>query len=62
MAKVIPPAADEVRNLVSVDLANLNQMMNDAKIPHIQPPSFGGGGGRRGGDDADADDPDRMDP
>ena len=61
LAKRIPPAADEVRNLVTVDLAALNVMMNDAKIPHIQPPAGGGGGGgRRGGDDDednDGDDP-----
>ncbi len=63
LSKRIPPAADEVRNLVTVDLAALNTMMNDAKIPHIQPPTAGpGGGGRRGGDDDDMDDPDRIDP
>ncbi|MEP6787667.1 MAG: hypothetical protein ABJB40_04505, partial [Acidobacteriota bacterium] len=64
LSKKIPPAADEVRNLVTVDLAALNTMMNDAKIPHIQPPAAGfGGGGRRGGDDdEDMDDPDRFDP
>jgi hypothetical protein len=43
----IPPAVDEVRKLVTEDLAALNTMMLDAKIPHIQPPTFGGGGGRR---------------
>ena len=59
--KLIPPAVEEVRNLISVDLVNLNKMMNDANIPHIQPPPFGGGGGRRGGDE-DSDDPDREDP
>jgi len=64
LAKKIPPAADDVRNLVTVDLAALNTMMNDAKIPHIQPPAGGFGGGRRGGgdDDEDIDDPDRIDP
>jgi len=59
----IPPAAKEVTNLVTVDLPALNQLMIDAKVPYIPPPSFGGGGGRgRGGDDEDMDDPDRMDP
>jgi len=64
LAKKIPPAADDVRNLVTVDLAALNTMMNDAKIPHIQPPAGGFGGGRRGGGDVDEDmdDPDRIDP
>lgn len=47
----IPPAAEEVRKLVSVDLAALNTMMLEAKIPYIQPPTVGpgGGGGRRPG-------------
>lgn len=64
LAKKIPPAADEVRNLVTVDLSALNTMMNDAKIPHIQPPAAGfGGGGRRGGDDdEDMQDPDGINP
>jgi photosystem II stability/assembly factor-like uncharacterized protein len=64
LAKLIPPAAEEARNLVTVDLAALNQMMNDAKVPHIQPPSAGGGGRGRppGDDDGDTDDPDRIDP
>jgi len=64
LTKRIPPAADEVRNLVTVDLAALNQMMIDAKIPYIAPPAGGGAGrGRRGGDDdGDSDDPDREDP
>jgi len=60
LSQRIPPAAEVVRKLVSEDLANLNNAMRDAKIPYIQPPSFGGGGGgRRGGDD---DDPDTNDP
>ncbi|MFL6375279.1 MAG: hypothetical protein ACJ73D_11480, partial [Pyrinomonadaceae bacterium] len=63
LSKRIPPAADEVRNLITVDLAALNQMMIDAKIPYIPPPTLGDGGGRRrGGDDEDSDDPDRLDP
>ncbi len=63
-SKRIPPAAEEVRKLVTEDLAALNAMMNDAKIPHILPPAGGGGGGRRPGDndDEDWDDPDRIDP
>jgi photosystem II stability/assembly factor-like uncharacterized protein len=63
LTKRIPPAADEVRNLVTVDLAALNQMMIDAKVPYIAPPTGGGAGrGRRGGDGEDSDDPDREDP
>lgn len=50
LLKRIPEAADEVRKLVSEDLAALNQMMLDAKIPYVSLPTFGGGqgGGRRG--------------
>jgi len=43
----IPPAVDEVRKLVTIDLAALNTLMLEAKIPHIQPPTFGGGAGQR---------------
>ncbi|MBP6003612.1 MAG: hypothetical protein KA746_09285 [Pyrinomonadaceae bacterium] len=55
LSKKIPGAADEVRKLVSVDLAALNAMMLEAKIPYIQPPTAGGGGGGRrpGMDDYD---------
>lgn len=43
----IPPAAEEVRKLIE-ELNALNQMMIDAKVPHIQPPNIPGrpGGGR----------------
>jgi len=34
----IPTAADEVRQLVTVDLAALNNMILEARIPAIQPP------------------------
>jgi photosystem II stability/assembly factor-like uncharacterized protein len=43
----IPAAADEVRNLITVDLAALNNMMLEAKIPHILPPPGAGPGGAR---------------
>ncbi len=43
----IPAAADEVRNLITVDLAALNSMMLEAKIPHILPPPGAGPGGAR---------------
>ena len=46
LAKRIPPAADEVRKLVSEDLAALNAMMLEAKIPYIAAPTLGGGGGQ----------------
>ncbi len=41
----IPAAADEVRKLITVDLAALNAMMAEAKIPYIQAPPGAGGGG-----------------
>ena len=45
----IPAAADEVRNLITVDLAALNAMMFEAKIPYIQAPAGTSGGGPGGG-------------
>ena len=45
----IPAAADEVRKLITEDLAALNAMMIEAKIPYIQPPAGAGGGGPGGG-------------
>lgn len=57
----IPPAADAVRNLITVDLAALNQLMLEAKIPYIQPPALGGGGPGQGRPPED-DDRDREDP
>lgn len=47
----IPAAADEVRKLIAEDLAALNAMMMEAKIPHIQGPNLPGAGGRRPGTD-----------
>ncbi len=49
----IPTAADEVRKLVTEDLAALNALMIEAKIQHIQGPNIPGlgGGGRRPGTD-----------
>ncbi|MBK8304825.1 MAG: hypothetical protein WBC19_06120 [Pyrinomonadaceae bacterium] len=44
----IPAAADEVRNLITVDLAALNAMMAEAKIPYIPTPPGAGGGGAGG--------------
>jgi hypothetical protein len=43
----IPPAAAEVRKLIAEDLAALNTMMLEAKVPHIPPPTIGGGPGAR---------------
>src|SRR5204862_1212440 len=59
LSKKLPPLVEEVRKLVNEDLAAINNMMNDAKIPHIQPPAGAGGGrGRRGGDDNEDNDDD----
>ena len=44
LSKKIPPAVDEVRKLVAEDLAALNTLMLEAKIPYIQVPAFTGGG------------------
>lgn len=41
----IPAAAEEVRKLITEDLAALNTMMIEAKIPYIQPPTAPGAGG-----------------
>lgn len=61
-SKLVTPAAEEVRALVT-ELGTINQMMIDAKIPYIPPPSLGGPGrGRPPGDDNDDEDPDRIDP
>ena len=48
----IPPAAEEVRKLIE-ELNALNQMMTDAKVPHIQPTNIPGrpGAGRPPGVD-----------
>ena len=61
LSKKVPPASDEVRNLVDVDLAALNTLMLEAKIPYITIPAFTGGGGRRR-PPTDDDDPDNVDP
>ena len=45
LLKRIPVASDEVRKLVSEDLAALNAMMAEARIPYVAVPSIGGGGG-----------------
>ncbi|MBK8304129.1 MAG: hypothetical protein IPK98_12270 [Chloracidobacterium sp.] len=45
LLKRIPVASDEVRKLVSEDLAARNAMMAEAKIPYVAVPSIGGGGG-----------------
>ncbi|MBK9154162.1 MAG: hypothetical protein IPM25_08095 [Chloracidobacterium sp.] len=49
----IPAAAAEVRRLITEDLAALNTLMTEAKIPHIQGPNIPGAGGRRPGTDED---------
>lgn len=59
----IPTASDEVRKLVSEDLAALNAMMTEAKIPYVAVPTIGaggGGGGRR--PPFEDDDRDQMEP
>jgi len=43
----LPVAAAEVRKLIAEDLAALNAMILEAKIPHIQPPALPGGPGAR---------------
>ncbi len=47
LAARVPAAADAVRKLITEDLAALNNMMIEAKVPYIQPPA-GAGGGPRG--------------
>ncbi len=61
LSKKIPPASDEVRKLVDEDLAALNTLMLEAKIPYITNPAFTGGAGRRRHPTDDAD-PDNIDP
>lgn len=46
LSNKVRPAVEEVRRLVSVDLAALNALMLEAKTPYIQPPTFGGGSQR----------------
>ncbi len=41
LSNKIPEAAEQVRKLVSEDLAALNALMLEAKIPYIQPPNRG---------------------
>ncbi len=61
MLKRIPAAADEVRKLISEDLAALNAMMAEAKMPYVAAPSIGGAaGGRR--PPVEDNDRDRMEP
>jgi hypothetical protein len=62
LSQRIPPAADAVRKLITEDLAALNNAMREAKVPYIQPPTFGGGGGRRGGGDAEEDEDNPFEP
>jgi hypothetical protein len=62
LSKRIPGAAEEVRNLITVDLAALNALMLEAKIPYILPPTLGGGGGGGQRPPVDDDDDDRDDP
>ena len=61
LSKKIPPASDEVRKLVDEDLAALNTLMLEAKIPYITIPAITGGGGRLR-PPTDDDDPDNVDP
>jgi photosystem II stability/assembly factor-like uncharacterized protein len=61
LSKRIPPAAADVRKFITEDLVNLNNMMRDAKVPYIQPPTLGGGqGGPQRPPDDDDDDPDNI--
>jgi hypothetical protein len=62
LSKRIPPAAADVRKFITEDLVNLNNMMRDAKVPYIQPPTLGGGQGgpQRPPNDDDVDDPDNI--
>jgi photosystem II stability/assembly factor-like uncharacterized protein len=57
LSKKIPEAAADVRKLVTDDLAALNALMLEAKIPYIQPPAGAGGGGQRPPTDDHYDEP-----
>ncbi len=62
LLKRIPTASEEVRKLVSEDLAALNAMMTEAKIPYIAVPSIGGGGGGGRRPPVEGNDRDHMEP
>ncbi len=47
LSELVKTAGEQVRTLVSQDLANLNKMMRDASIPYISAASAEGRGFRR---------------